>query len=184
MQLEYDVTTTLFAKTEIGQREIQSKSLGLDPLSRRALILIDGKRNFQELSSMILSSKDVEIIQMLVAKECIKPIAVARPEAGAKGAAVKDAVPVSKSVQDELAHLPPASSRSAKETEMARNFLMNTINTVFEQNTRLTLMEAIFACKTSEDVRRVYPKWVETMKGSGIGTKRLPEFREKLFKVL
>ncbi|CAM8659424.1 hypothetical protein MCEMSEM18_00829 [Comamonadaceae bacterium] len=183
MHLECDVTKTIFAKTETGQHEIQSRSLGLDPLSRRALILIDGKRNFQELASMILSPKAVDIIQTLLAKECIRPTA-APLEANPKEAADTEIAASPKSTQDELAHLPPANTRSNKETEMARNFLMNTINTVFEQNTRLTLMEAIFACKTSEDVRRVYPKWVETMKGSGIGTKRLPEFREKLFKVL
>jgi hypothetical protein len=33
-------------------------------------------------------------------------------------------------------------------------------------------------------VRRVYPRWAETIASSTIGAKRLPEFREKLFKVL
>jgi len=80
--------------------------------------------------------------------------------------------------------LPEASSRSAKDVEMARNFMTNTVNTIFQANTRLTLLEAIFACKTAEDARRVYPKWAETIASSSIGAKRLPDFREKLFKVL
>ncbi|MCI4441460.1 MAG: hypothetical protein JHC36_09665 [Tibeticola sp.] len=67
---------------------------------------------------------------------------------------------------------------------MARNFMMNTVNTIFQPNTRLSLLEAIFACKTVEEVRRVYPRWAETIASSTIGAKRLPEFREKLFKVL
>ena len=80
--------------------------------------------------------------------------------------------------------LPDPTTRTAKEVDMARHFMMNTVNTIFQANTRLTLLEAIHACKSVEDVRRVYPKWAETIGSSAIGAKRLPEFREKLFKVL
>ena len=84
----------------------------------------------------------------------------------------------------ELASLPPPESRSSKDIEMARNFMTNTINTIFQPNTRLTLLEALLAGKTSQDLRRVYLSWATTMSTSAMGTKRLPEFREKLFKVL
>ena len=80
--------------------------------------------------------------------------------------------------------LPDPSERSAKDVEMARNFMMNTVNTVFQPNTRLSLLEAIASCKTAEDTRRVYPRWAETIASSTIGARRLPEFREKLFQVL
>ena len=52
------------------------------------------------------------------------------------------------------------------------------------QNTRLSLLEALLACKTTEDLRRVYPSWVDTLSASRIGVKRLPELRDKLFVVL
>lgn len=75
-------------------------------------------------------------------------------------------------------------SRSAKELEMARNFMTNSVNNMFGQHTRLTLIEAIFKCTTSAELRAVYPDWVETMSASAIGARRLPELRQKLFSVL
>lgn len=74
--------------------------------------------------------------------------------------------------------------RSPKEIEMARNFMTNTINTMFGQNMRLTLIESICAARTADDLRRVYPVLAETMATTGMGAKRLPELRQKLFQVL
>ncbi|MDZ7919376.1 hypothetical protein [Rhodoferax sp.] len=179
-----EVTLTVFEKTELGHREIQSRELGLDPLTRRVLILIDGKRTYSELAILVPSSDLKERMQALHSKECIAATVVAPIASEAKAPMAKAANSATLTISDELAKLPPAETRTAKEADMARNFLMNTVNTVFEQNTRLTLMEAIFAARTTEQLRKVYPKWVETMKGSVIGTKRLPEFREKLFQVL
>lgn len=180
-----DSTRCLFTKTAVGQQEIQSRALRLGPMQRRLLILIDGKRNHQELSTFITGHDLTELLEELQAKGCVEatasPPAAAKPEARAANPA---AAPAAATPTHELASLPDASTRSAKEVDMARHFMMNTVNIVFQQNTRLTLMEAIFACKTVEDVRRVYPKWVETMSASVIGARRLPEFREKLFQVL
>jgi hypothetical protein len=83
-----------------------------------------------------------------------------------------------------LAKLPDASTRSVKDLEKARNFMMNTINAVFQQNTRLTLMKTISECRSTEEIRRAYPKWVDNMRSSVEGAKRLPEFHDKLFAVL
>ena len=43
----FDSSRALFAKTAMGQQEIQSRALRLSPITRRLLILIDGKRGFQ-----------------------------------------------------------------------------------------------------------------------------------------
>ncbi len=83
-----------------------------------------------------------------------------------------------------LSGLPQAEMRSPKEIEMARNFMTNTVNTMFLQNMRLTLIESIFAARTAEDLRRVYPVWAETMASIDIGAKRLPDLRQKLLQVL
>ena len=48
----------------------------------------------------------------------------------------------------------------------------------------LTLIEAIFTARTADDLRRVYPVWAEAMASIGVGAKRLPELRLKLFQVL
>ncbi|NDP39240.1 MAG: hypothetical protein GZ093_10900 [Rhodoferax sp.] len=174
-----DLTRGVFAKTAIGQQEIASRSLGLGPLPRRLLVLIDGKRNGQELA-VFTPGQDIEVLlSQLIENGCIEVQAPRQAAPATQPVAPAQPVPGA-----ELASLPPPESRSAKDIEMARNFMTNTINTVFAQNTRLTLLEALLACKTSQDLRRVYLSWVETMSTSAMGTKRLPEFREKLFKVL
>lgn len=178
--LKPDVTHTLFGKTELGLQEIQSRALRLGPIMRRTLILVDGKRSFEELSTFLVGHNLSDILLELQTLGCIE----AKVKLPAAAAPQKVDVPNAKSENDLLATLPEASTRTSKDVDMARNFMMNTVNTVFQQNTRLTLMEAIFACKSVDDVRRVYPKWADAMSASAIGTKRLPEFREKLFQVL
>lgn len=193
-----DFTTTLLGKTPLGVEEMQARKLGLTPLERRVLILIDGKRNFQELAAMAGNVALPDILANLMEKGCIQATGrVAAPVAPA--AAPSDAPPAAAAPPaqaaaagagagtapaGELAGLPDPAMRSPKEVEMARNFMMNTVNTVFQPNTRLSLLEAIASCKTAEDTRRVYPHWAETIASSTIGARRLPEFREKLFQVL
>ena len=195
-----DFTTTLLGKTPLGIEEMQARKLGLSPLERRVLILVDGKRSFQELAAMAGNVALPDILANLMQKGCIQvtgrattPVAPAAVPPGAPAAATPTAQAAAASAgaasagapsAGELAGLPDPAMRSPKEVEMARNFMMNTVNTVFQPNTRLSLLEAIAACKTAEDTRRVYPRWAETIASSVIGARRLPEFREKLFQVL
>ena len=44
---------SIYAKTAQGQQEIASRSLGLSPMARRVLVLVDGKRSGQELSTFV-----------------------------------------------------------------------------------------------------------------------------------
>lgn len=180
-----DFENTIFGKSAAGSQEIQSRAMGLSPLLRRLLILIDGKRKFQELTVFVSGNDLTTLLGELLTKGCIEGVSVVAvaPVAPATRAPSPPTA-ATQPVDDYVAKLPPANARTPKQVDMARHFMMNTINTVFQQNTRLTLMEAIFACKTVEDVRRVYPKWAETMNASVIGAKRMPEFREKLFQVL
>lgn len=165
--ISLDMTTAIFAKTTLGQQEIQTRSQGLSPLMRRMLVLIDGRRSTGELATFV-PGEDVDfLLQQLMAQGCIDTTGGAEDEA-----------------HEAPSDKPPTEARSAKENEMARNFMTNTVNTVFEKNTRLTLLEAIFSCRTTQDLRDVYPAWVQTMSSSRIGLMRLPELREKLFKVL
>lgn len=176
-----DATLTLknrvFAKTEAGQSEIKTRSLGLSPKLRSVLIMVDGQRTGRDLAA--LAGPDTEqALAGLMAAGCIEMLAAAPEPAAAPEAEV---TPLA---QDELAGLPPAASRNPKQVEMARNFMTNTINTMFGQNMRLTLIEAIFNCHSADDLRWVYPQWVEAMASSRPSAKRLPELQAKLFEVL
>lgn len=188
-----DVDHTVFAKTALGQQEMQSRALGLNPMQRRLLILIDGKRNGLELAPLVGGQDLRALLAELVDKGCIErtnSAAAPTPPPAALPTTppvqkVTEPTPAAVPVGDAaLASLPAADTRSAADVTMARNFMTNTVNTIFQPYTRLTLLEAIANCKTAHDTRRVYVQWSESIGGSTIGAKRLPEFREKLFKVL
>ncbi|EWS64532.1 MAG: hypothetical protein Q7U09_20805 [Hydrogenophaga sp.] len=187
----FDLTTAVYAKTAVGQQEIQTRSLGLSPLVRRILVLVDGKRSGSELAPFLSGNGDIEeILSQLLAQGCVeaqartKPMAsqaAAAPAAAATSTATNEGVESSSS---EIPGLPSAGSRSAKDNEMARNFMINSVNSIIGQNTRISLVEDIFHAGTTEQLRVVYHAWASSMSNHGMGAKRLPELREKLFKVL
>ncbi len=194
--------TVIFEKTEVGQQEIQTRALGLPFLVRRVLLLVDGKRSGQELTQFAGGQDIAAMFQQLLDKGCIavKTVlveapapaptvpadlgdssATTAPQAALQGSADIAAQGLAAQAQ---AALPPADARSPKQMEMARHFMINTVNTMFGQHNRITFIETVSACRTVEELRAVYPQWVQTMEGSAIGTRRLPELREKLFAVL
>lgn len=185
--------SAVVAKTATGQDEVKTRALGLSPLVRRLLILVDGKRTGKELA-MFVSGHDVsELLEELLERQCIEVVAstpTAAPASAPAPVAINPAQPAADKpasivMRDAaLASLPPPESRSLKDLEMARNFMTNTVNTIFQPNTRLTLLKAILACKSPAEAREVYPRWAEAIASSAIGAKRLPEFHDKLFKVL
>ena len=67
---------------------------------------------------------------------------------------------------------------------MARNFMINSVNGIIGQHTRLTLIENIARAQGTEGLRAVYPSWEATMRDHVVAARRLPDLREKLFKVL
>ncbi len=177
----HDLSTAVFSKTVVGQQEIQTRSLNLAPMVRRLLVLVDGRRNAKDLATFVTGNDIKALLSQLLEQGCIEAQAQVEPVPATNSKAAPDVAPDGKST---LSGLPAAETRSTKDTEMARNFMTNTVNTVFGQNTRLSLLEALLACKTTEDLRRVYPSWVDTLSASRIGVKRLPELRDKLFVVL
>jgi hypothetical protein len=182
-----DLDNAIFAKTETGQREVKTRELGLLPLARRLLILIDGKRTGKELAPMLMGQSLDQLLADLIDKECVSLVALAEVVAPANAAVARPIAPdnpLDASANAALAALPPADSRSDKNREMARNFMTNTLNAEFGMNMRLSLIEAIANCSTSEALRQIYPTWHSTMSSSRNGAKELPKLVEKLFHVL
>lgn len=181
-----DLRTAIFSKTPVGQQEIQSRELGLSPMVRRILVLVDGKRTGHELSAFVMGGDDIEpILQTLLDKDCVQAQAgVKAPAKPTVPVSVPAQVAVEPSVSKELAGLPAAEMRTVKENEMARNFMINSVNSIIGQNTRISLIEAISRAASTEQLRTVYHAWAASMADHSMGAKRLPELREKLFKVL
>jgi hypothetical protein len=179
-----DFHRAFFAKTAIGQQEVQTRALRLPPLVRRLLILVDGKRSGQELAAFV-DGHAADLLGELLALKCVEVVAstaaatVTSPASPAPEKASSGDMP-----DATLAGLPPPESRSAKEVEMARNFMTNTVNMEFGQHMRLSLIETISHCTTAEQLRQVYPLWYSTMASSRGAAKELPALRDKLLRVL
>ncbi len=178
-----DVILAAYAKTAMGQLEVQTRSLGLVPSLRRVLILVDGKRGGHALAELIPGQDIVAILRQLMDTGCIEslasplPLPLVMPAVLADETAPEDAMAL-------LSGLPPADLRGPQELDKARHFMINTINSTFGQNMRLTLLESIAACQSTDDLRRAYPLWLEAMESTRASAKRAPEFRKMLFEVL
>lgn len=181
-----DLNHTVFAKTALGQQEIQSRTLGLSLLVRRALVLVDGKRSGAELGVFLVGKGEIEVVlSQLLELGCIEAVGTARAApAPAAGPAPAAPEATAGGAAPEIAGLSPVSARSAKDNEMARNFMINSINSIIGQNTRVSLITDIFHAQGTQGLREVYRAWEASMADHSAGARRLPELREKLFKVL
>lgn len=176
-----EFSNVIFGKTAVGQDEIKTKGLGLLPMQRRTLILIDGKKSGAELAVFAAGQDIAAMLTQLLELGCIERLA----EVKAEPAKIDKSQDAGGPSAPDLSSLPPAESRSAKDLDMARNYMTNTSNTMFGLNMRLTLIEAIFASRTVEDLRAVYPMWEDAMlNGTATSAKRFPELRRDLFKHL
>ena len=182
---ETDVSTAVYAKTALGQDEIQNRVLRLPLLLRRVLLLVDGRRDAEALAELTPGHDARAMLGELLDQGGIAEVALPKPAAArAAPRPAADAPPAESATVAALDGLPPAEARSAKQVEMARNFMINTINTLLEANTRLTLVKQIFDSAGAAELRRQYPAWEEAIGSAWIGSKRLPELRKKLFAVL
>jgi hypothetical protein len=170
--------SAVFAKTEAGLDEIQSRQLGLPPLVRRLLVLVDGRRTVAELAAFAGGKDAGELLQELLRHRCIAQVRAA------PAPAPRPPAPAAPASSDPLAALPPPEQRSPQQLDMARNFMINTINRMLEQNSRLTLVEAIFASPDAATLRTHHAAWEAAIGSSWMGARRLPELRKKLFEVL
>ncbi|MDR3368562.1 hypothetical protein [Rhodoferax sp.] len=180
-----DFYRAIFSKTAIGQQEVQSRTLRLHPLVRRLLILVDGKRSGQELATFVDGHAAADLLNELLTQKCVE-VSASLPAATAAAPAPATRGEAVSAIMDNtaLANLPPPENRSAKEVEMARNFMINTVNMEFGLHMRLSLTEAISNCATADQLRQVYPLWSSTMASSRSAAKELPALTEKLLRVL
>jgi hypothetical protein len=189
----HHLAAAVYAKTLTGQEEIRSRALGLSPLVRRTLVLVDGKRTGSELAVFLAGQGDVEqVLTQLLELGCIEAL-VRRPTAAVAAAPepepgnpqpVPVPAPGGQGAEGRIPGLPDASTRSAKENDMARHFMINSVNAIIGQHSRISLVHDIFHAATTEQLRAVYLHWESSMSEHAMGARRLPELREKLFKVL
>ncbi|GLS14346.1 hypothetical protein [Hydrogenophaga electricum] len=181
-----DLISAAFAKTATGQQEIQQRSLGLSPMVRRILVLVDGQRCGRDLATFAAGSDIAAILGELVDKGCIQARQREMPEKSDRRVvgALAETPSTAREADTFLTRLPPAAERTAAQNEMARNFMINTVNTIFGQHTRLSLIESIAHASGTDGLRQAFLGWKEAMTENRAGSKRLPEFMGKLVAVL
>jgi hypothetical protein len=158
----------VFAKTPKGQEEIANKSGGLSPRVRRALIMIDGKRNVDELRSMLQSDDLQHTLGML---EEDGYIAVA-------SSGKSEPLP-SITAFSEL----PATPDPVR-LQQARNFMTNTLNAFVGALGTSALLTRIEAAQSHQDLRAVYDEWYHAIVMSREGKREAEILRSKLLAVI
>ncbi len=168
----------IFAKTAKGQEEVATKSGGLTPRQRRVLIMVDGKRSVDELRNM-LQADDLQHTLGLLEEDGF--IAMASIKEEASGALLP---PPAEGLPSITAFRPAPEPPNAKEMEMARNFIMNSLKTFCGPFAHLEIVERAFAAKTHEEMRQQFDPWLHALMQTRDGKRRAEELRSQLLKVI
>jgi hypothetical protein len=184
-----DIEHSVFAKTPLGHQEMSQKSLGLTPLQRRLLILVDGKRSFAELLQLLAGQDLRALFSDLIGRGCIEPSAAASPSPVGARAGVASGPPAAEEspasgASAVLRSLPDASLRSAKEIDMARNFMISTLTMTFGHHHCVSLVDALHNCNDSVGLRDKFHDWYKLMESTRSSAKELPSLVKRLSSVL
>ncbi|MDD2883689.1 MAG: hypothetical protein PHT48_01445 [Dechloromonas sp.] len=167
----------VFAKTVRGQEEITHKSGGLTPRQRRVLIMIDSKRTVDELREM-LQSDDLQHTLGVLEEEGFIEVHGIKDASGSTQPAPEEPLPAI------TAFRPAPNPPNAKEMEMARNFIQNSLKTFCGPFAHLHIVEAAFAAKTHEELRWQFDPWFHAVVQTREGRRRAEELRAQLLKVI
>jgi hypothetical protein len=167
----------VFTKTARGQEEISHKSGSLTPRQRRVLIMIDGKRTVDELRDM-LQADDLQHTLGLLEEAGHIEVSAIKDAAGQSQPAPSEALP------SITAFRPAPQPPNAKEMEMARNFIQNSLKTFCGPFAHLHIVEAAFAATTHEALREQFDPWFHAIVQTRDGRRRAEELRTQLLKVI
>ena len=167
----------VFAKTPKGQDEVATKAGGLSPRVRRVLIFVDGKRTVEDLRGM-LQSDDLQHTLGRLEEEGYIEIGSIKDDAATLRPAPAEPLP------SITAFRPAPTPPNAKEMDMARNFIMNSLKTFCGPFAHLHIVEAVFAAKNHEELRQQFDPWFHAIVQTRDGQRRAEELRGQLLKVI
>jgi hypothetical protein len=158
-----------YAKTPKGIEEMTARKHGVPQRARRVLIMADGKRDAEALAAMFPGEDVAAVLDGLVADGFLTLLQPA-PEPAA--VAAKPAAPRVEPPADEASRM-----------EMARNFMMNTVN-AFVGISGSSLVMRIEACTTLEGLRPLFEPWQQAIKLTSDGRKRIDDLESRLAALL
>lgn len=157
----------IWVKTPKGVEEIEKRTQRLSVRARRVLILIDGKRDFAALSTLVPGETLPEICRQLLGDGYI---AAVRPP----GSAIETSenAPIS-------AARTPLSMVEQQRLSMARNFMTNTL-TMFVGHAASSLINHVEAAHDLAHLRGLAKQWREALALSADGRKQLADLSSRL----
>jgi len=166
----------VFAKTPLGQEEMEQRSGKLTPRVRRVLIFVDGKRTVDDLRAMT-QADDLQHTLGLLEEDGYIEVA-GTSEGGSPVAPV-------------AAPLPPVTAFRTLPIEhdpirfqMARNFMANTLNAYVGSLGASSLLDRLERCLSHTDLRAFYDEWYHAIVMSRDGRREAETLRGKLLQVI
>lgn len=166
----------VFAKTALGQQEINNRGGGLTPRQRRVLIFVDGRRSVDELRELAQSDDLQHTLGMLEEAGLIEVAAVTD--------AAGTAVPPAGALPSITAFGPLPAEPDPVRLQQARNFMANTINAFVGALGASSLLQRIEGAAGHADLRALFDEWYHAMVSSREGRREAEALRGKLLKVI
>jgi hypothetical protein len=160
--------TLIYVKTPKGIEEISNRTHGLPPRVRQLLILLDGKRNSEDIAVMLPDGESETLLADLLGKGFITPLEQAPAKETAPG---KPAARVERPIND------------AERFDMAKNFMRNTVLT-FLGGMGSGVISQVEKCTDFDALRSHYGTWKEAMELSNDGRKQLADLESRLAALL
>lgn len=158
-------------KTARGAEAITDRTIALSVMARRLLILIDGKRNETELQRLMGRHELAPLLAELRGCGCVAEGSLAT----AAGHAEPEPNPWLESTLPE---------RSAKELDMGRHFIINTLSTFTGPYAHADLMSSALKAPDQRSLRALVPQWRAAIEVTTAGGRRLAELEGQLLKVI
>ena len=178
------MTTAIFGKTPKGIQEVETKANGLSMIERWVLISIDGKRTFEDLKALPRVNDLNGILTLLETGGYIRK--VGSSSASATNTA-NSAEPTTTNIASgasalRFRALPPRFDPAT--FGMAKNFMINTLNSFKGFYGATSLVRSLDHCQTHEELRALFDAWHESISSTRQWQKQGADLQKKLLDVL
>lgn len=167
--------SVVFTKTAKGLEAIEKRTGGLTPRVRRVLIMIDGKRTVENLRDLALADDLSHTLGELEETGFIELLKLPGMEHVVADDGGLAAVTTFREIPQ---------PHNAKELDMAKNFIINTLKTFCGPATHLSIVEAAFAANSHEELREQFGAWYQAIVETRAGRRRAEDLRAELLKVI
>lgn len=163
--------TPRFAKTPKGIEEMTRRAHGLAQRARRALILIDGKRDAEALAGAFPDEDMAGVLNQLLTEGYIRELEPPPPAVAPEDSRPAPQTPIPRPADD------------GQRFDMARNFMINTTGAFLGFNGS-GLIEKLEAADGLETLRQHYAPWRDAIRLTREGRDRIDELEQRLAALL